>query len=120
MTRQRVFQLLNNILRKLQCFQCDRAVFVTRLSQTLGAQETRWPSDANESGISAFHGDLHGIKGTHLIPGELEPRIDDGRQARVMIMLGGLHADKHVVEIRGERCHSRRSHRRRHRRLLAD
>jgi len=67
----------------------------------------------------AFHGDLHGIKEAHLISGELEPRIDDGRQTRMMIVPGGLHADKHVVKVRRERCHSRSCHRQRHRQLLA-
>lgn len=90
-----------------------------------GIQKNR-ASGSDQSEILKLHGSTRhgeaGIEGeTHLILGELEPRGDDDRQARVMIVFGGLHADKHVVEVRGVRCHGRRRHRRRHRRrFLAD
>lgn len=35
-------------------------------------------------------------------------------------MLGSFHADEHIVEIRGERCHGRSRDRRCHRRFLVD
>lgn len=55
----------------------------------------------------------------YLIFGELKPRADDRRQARMMVVFSGLYADKHVVEIRGERCHGRRGDCRCHRRFFA-
>lgn len=86
-----------------------------------GSRKTKRAIDPRYRNYTDLRGERRSKGETHLILGELEPRGDDDRQARVMIMFGGLHADKHVVEVRGVRCHRRRRHRRRHRRrFLAD
>jgi len=59
-TYEKISQLLNDS-QKASVFPGDRTCYI-RDYRNVGAQETRWSRDANESGISAFHGNLQGVK----------------------------------------------------------